>query len=146
MREARSNLTDRQPGYLRLPLHRERLRFETVGLEESIREFIGLIMTTRPGYYRFNPDFGCRIWELEYTYIKSARFKEDVHKTVQESVERYEPRLKSVRVDVSVRGFEGSSERKLVEIWVRGIIKATGKVLEEKFDIDWDRGRKHSQS
>ena len=150
MREPKSNLTDR-PGtsahqeYLKVPLHRERLRFETVNLEESIREFIGLILTTRPGGFRYDPDFGCNIWDQEFKYIKRGRFKEDVHKAVQEAVERYETRLKSVKAEISVVGLgEEKSEKKVVEIWVRGTIKLNNRIFEEKFEIDWDRGKKHS--
>jgi phage baseplate assembly protein W len=134
-------------GYLKLPLRRERLRFETVEIEESIREFIGLIMTTRPGNFSFNSDFGCRIWEKEFQYIKGGRFKEEIHKAVHEAVETFEPRLKSVGVDVTIKGFgDTSSEKRVVEIWVRGIIKVTGRTFEERFDINWDRGRKNTST
>ena len=144
MRETRPNIPEPQK-YLRVPLHKERLGFETVGLEESIREFIWLTLITRPGSFHFDPEFGCHIWDQEFQYIKKGRFKEDVQKAVQESVERYETRLKGVRVDISVRGFEDdSSEKRLVEVWVKGVIKENGRNFEERFEIDWDRGRKYS--
>lgn len=144
LKEPISKLVDRE-AYLKVPLHRERLRFETIGLEESIREFIWLIMTTRTGSYRFDPEFGCHIWDQEFQYLKRGRFKEDIQKAIQEAVEKYETRMKNVRVDITVSGFEEeASSKRVVEIFVKGIIKSSGRNFEGNFEIDWDRGRKHS--
>jgi phage baseplate assembly protein W len=131
--------------YLKIPIIRERLRFETSDLEESIREFIGLIINTRPGNFRYDKEFGCHIWDQEFQIIKRGRFKEDVQKAVQEGIEKFEPRLKTLKVEISVRGFEEvSQERKVVEIWVRGVVRATERTFEENYEIDWDRGRRSS--
>jgi len=142
LREQRSRSTDL---YLKVPLHREIRNFGTVALESSIENWIGLILTTRPGSFRYDPQFGCRIWDQEFRYVKMGRFKEEVQKAVQEAVERYEDRLKQVKVEVTLSGLRGDTPV-VVEVSVTGTIQATGERFERIYEVDWDRARRSTSS
>lgn len=68
--------------------------------EENIRENITILLSTRPGERQMLPLYGCRIHEL--------LFAPQTHATatlaaayVEEALNRWEPRIKAVRVEAS---------------------------------------------
>jgi len=68
--------------------------------EENIRENITVLLSTRPGERQMIPSYGCRIHDL--------LFAPQTHATatlaaayVEEALARWEPRIKTVRVDAS---------------------------------------------
>lgn len=71
---------------------------------ESIDQNIEMLLTTFPGEHRFDPNFGCQIWEMDFENVASLelweeRFKQYVH----ESITMYEPRLREVSIDIHLR-------------------------------------------
>ncbi|MDR0834403.1 MAG: GPW/gp25 family protein [Candidatus Symbiothrix sp.] len=40
---------------------------------ESIDQNIGLILTTCPGEHKFNGEFGCGIWEMDFERVVSRK-------------------------------------------------------------------------
>lgn len=96
--------------YYKLPLDFSKF-FENGGSQftkcserESIDQNIELLLTTFPGEHRFDPNFGCRIWEMDFENVSSyelweERFKQYVH----ESINRYETRLTEVVVNIYLR-------------------------------------------
>lgn len=79
-----------QEGNVRLP------RFSEI---ESIDQNIELLLTTCPGEHKFNPKWGCRIWDMDFSRVVSrSKWEEEFRSYVVESVELFEPRLKNLDV------------------------------------------------
>jgi len=77
-------------------------------LLESITYSVGLIISSRPGALPFDPDFGCDIWEKEFSDLYTAN-KSDLRSSLRNAIDRYEKRLYDVSVtlvDVAKAGHE----------------------------------------
>lgn len=61
--------------YYKLPVRLEKLfegdtrQLERCSELESIDQHIELLLTTYPGEHRFDPKYGCRIWELDLSAL-----------------------------------------------------------------------------
>jgi phage baseplate assembly protein W len=89
--------------YLSIPL---KLSFNSNGealerltVEESVRQFIDLLINTHQGECGFNPDFGYEIWNSEFEPILNIpqwqpRFMEQI----KILLEKYEKRITSIQV------------------------------------------------
>lgn len=108
---------------------------EVTGSGRSISQHIELIIFTRYGEHRYNSNFGCEIWDLDFELVVSERiWEEKFRQSLLRSVTTYEARLYQVTVDVSMSEVEQfffgrnvSEIKKKVEISVNGIIQATGE-------------------
>lgn len=70
---------------------------------ESIDSYLELLITTCPGEHKFDKNFGCRIWDMDFENVVSRKEWVDQFKAhVQDSVERYEKRLANITVYVDV--------------------------------------------
>jgi phage baseplate assembly protein W len=71
---------------------------------ESIDQHIELLLTTCPGEHKFDKNFGCRIWDMDFERVVSRKQWEDDFKAyVLESTQNYEPRLKNISVNISIK-------------------------------------------
>ena len=50
---------------------------ETQDLGASISQYIELIIFTRYGEHRYNPEFGCEIWDMDFELIRSESIWEE---------------------------------------------------------------------
>lgn len=66
-------------------------------LEESITYSIGLILSTRIGTIPFNRDYGCDIWDKEYSDLYTAN-KADIRGGLRNAIDKFEKRLYNVSV------------------------------------------------
>jgi len=102
---------------------------------ESIERHLELIITTCPGEDKYNPDFGCRIWDLDFERVVSkARWEGQFVEHITKAVKKYEPRVSNVVPKVSFadirKEYEHSgitSVRKRVDISIDATIISTGK-------------------
>ncbi len=83
--------------YLSLPFRMRNGFCEREELYGSIRQFIGLILCTRPGSLPFDPDFGCDIWDKEYSDLSTTN-KADVRASVRNAIDRFEKRVYNLSV------------------------------------------------
>lgn len=83
--------------YLSLPLVLREGYLPRTSLEDSIKYAIGLILSTRIGMMPFNPEFGCGLWEREYSDILTAN-KADVRAGLRNAIDQFEKRLYNVSV------------------------------------------------
>ena len=83
--------------YLSLPLTLRKGFFRTTDLYESINHSIGLILSTRRGSLPFDAEFGCDLWEKEYSDLFMAN-RAEVQGSVRNAINRYEQRLFNVSV------------------------------------------------
>ena len=96
--------------YYRLPLDLEgileRQRLPRCTVQESIAQHLYLILTTYLGESRYEPDFGCQVWEQDFEAMTTMRWKDSVQQSVEQAIQAYEPRLVRVRAQVAVTDFE----------------------------------------
>lgn len=96
--------------YYKLPI-----RFDSVFNEEtenmgtcsevnSIDQYIELLLTTCPGEHKFNKNFGCRIWDMDFERVVSrSKWKDDFTICILEAVQLFEKRLKDVTVQINIK-------------------------------------------
>ena len=72
-------------------------------LPESVAQMIHLLVTTGFGECRNNPTFGSEIWEKDFENIVNTQlYRETLRKSIQSTIEKHEPRLTGIRVDIQM--------------------------------------------
>lgn len=107
----------------------------TSNLGESISQNIELIIFTRYGEHRHNPDFGCEIWDLDFELVISERiWEEKFRQSLLKSITEYEPRLYQVELEIKMTevekvfsGIKVTEVKKKVEIYIGGRVNITGE-------------------
>jgi phage baseplate assembly protein W len=96
-------------GFYKLPI-----RFNTVSdnsvielsfcsEKESIDQQIELILTTCPGEHKFNKNFGCHIWDMDFELVYSRKKWEDEFIShILNAVQNFETRLKEIKVVIHI--------------------------------------------
>lgn len=134
--------------YYKLPLDSDRFFngdgwFEKCTELESVDQYIELILTTPPGRHRFNPDFGCKIWDLDFQVVSSVEQWTKLFKEyVSGSVNRYETRLSDISIDIDLQDVVKEERlsytvqiRKRADVYVAGILKSTGEPVKLKYTL-----------
>lgn len=121
--------------YFNLPLNFEHLlerrQLPRCSAQESIAQHLYLMLTTHFGESRFDPDFGCVVWEQDFEAMTGMRWKDDVQRSIERLVRAREPRLEQVTVNVGVEDFElkGVNQRirKRLDVSVRAVLHRTNE-------------------
>ena len=122
--------------YLGKPLHTGKLldngKLNEVDSGRSISNHIELIIFTRKGEHRFNPDFGCAIWDLDFELIVSESiWEERFRKSLLQAINRYEGRIDRVEVTVKISEVEKFfPQRKVTEIKKKVMIYVEGQMRD----------------
>ncbi|HCC53260.1 MAG TPA: type VI secretion system baseplate protein TssE [Porphyromonadaceae bacterium] len=103
--------------------------------KESIEKNLKLILTTCPGESKYDPEFGCKIWDLDFERVVSqARWEGTFVEHIVEAIRKYEQRVSNVVPKVSFvdtkKDYEFSgatSVRKRADISIDATIISTGK-------------------
>ncbi|MEM6816861.1 MAG: GPW/gp25 family protein [Bacteroidota bacterium] len=125
--------------FLKIPLDLSKIAqgepVSTCSRQESIAQFIMLIITSKYGELPGSDDFGSEIWELEFLQLANAHsWEERVKESIEKAIVKYEKRLKEVKVTVSLDKVEdidmksttkSYGVRKQAKIFVNGIMKGT---------------------
>jgi phage baseplate assembly protein W len=104
-----------------------------VTIEESLAQFIALVITTVFGEYKYDEDFGTIIWETDFNQLANpTQLKDQIKESVFEKVKKYEKRL--IVTDVVLGVVEDTLSfdikirvKKRLDIIVYGIIKQTNQ-------------------
>lgn len=94
--------------YLALPFVLREGYLNRANLLESITYSVGLIISSRPGALPFEPDFGCDVWDKEFSDLYTAN-KSDLRSSLRNAIDHYEKRLYDVSVtliDITRTGHE----------------------------------------
>jgi phage baseplate assembly protein W len=83
--------------YLALPFILKEGYLGRCNLEESITYSIGLLLSTRPGTIPFSPEYGCDIWNKEFSDLQTAN-KTDIRGGLRNSIDKFEKRLYNVSI------------------------------------------------
>lgn len=127
-----------QHKYYKLPLNAtsfiKNRSVETASIEESIANYIHLIMTTRFGECNFDSSFGCAVWDVDFNNISSDnKLRVIVSDSLVKSLKKYETRLSNLEFDVNIEQEEINIKReksrikKSVHILVKGVVKKTNE-------------------
>lgn len=96
--------------YYRLPLDLaaivERQPLPRCSRQESIAQHLYLMLTTYFGESRYEPDFGCQVWEQDFEAMTTMRWKDQVQQSIEQTIHAFEPRLVRARVHIALLDFE----------------------------------------
>lgn len=128
-----------KPTYYKLPISISRFftegnhRLVQCSEADSIDNFIGLLLRTCPGEHAFDPQFGCRIWELDFENVFSrSKWEDRFTQYIRDAILKNEKRIKDVNVRIKVRDvfkeeayMDSVTIRKCVDIFVDATIIST---------------------
>jgi phage baseplate assembly protein W len=78
-----------------------------ISLKDSVSRVIHLITITHFGEFKPDESLGCEIWDFDFDNITNYQlFKEKVKKSLTQSIEKYEPRLSQIRIDIQIQQVE----------------------------------------
>ena len=86
--------------YLSLPFALRKGYLDKTDLYESISYSIGLILCAREGSLPFESEFGCNIWEKEFSDLYTTS-RADIRASIRNAIDKYESRLYNVSVSIS---------------------------------------------
>ena len=96
--------------YLKLPLDLSSAlegRMERCSNEESIAQHIMMLIVSHYGEVESKNDYGSIIWNLEYNQVViNNDWEENVKKSLEKTITKYERRLKDIRVQVDLTEVE----------------------------------------
>ena len=120
---------------LRLDEILKRKRHELCSLQQSIAQHLHLIITTYTGESRFDPDFGCTIWDEDFNNIPVAKWQDNIKASIESSITKQEQRLQLVQVKTAGDEFEASDGKNFrlkrrLNIGITGKIKKTNEPFE----------------
>ena len=110
--------------YLALPFVLRNGYLGRAEIFDSIAQSIGLILSTRLKMLPFDKNYGCDIWDKEFSDIQTIN-KSDMRASFRNAISKYEKRLENVAVS-----FAASSDGKLHSIGM--IAKVTGTYFDGK--------------
>lgn len=84
---------------LSLPLVLRKGYLDRVSTRDSLAYSVGMILCTRQGSLPFMPDYGCGIWEKEFSDILTAN-KADIRSDLRNAIDRHEKRLYNVSISL----------------------------------------------
>jgi phage baseplate assembly protein W len=78
-----------------------------ISLKDSVSHMIHLITITHFGEFKPDESLGCEIWDFDFDNITNYQlFKEQVKKSLIQTIEKYEPRLSQIRIDIQIQQVE----------------------------------------
>lgn len=123
--------------FYKIPIDFKRLSsgedLRKVTIEESLAQYISLIISTIFGEYKYDDEFGTVIWETDFNLLANAnQLKDMIKESVHEKVKKYEKRLIITDVTLGVSEDTVSYEanirvKKRLDIVVYGVIKKTNQ-------------------
>lgn len=123
--------------YLALPYALREGYLDRANLLESLTYSIGLILCTRIGTMPFEPEYGCNIWDREYSDLYTAN-KGDIRSGLRMAIDNFEKRL--YNVSVSFSGLDEAAPYTMgLVVKVKGNYKDENEE-EQKFEANYHLG------
>lgn len=123
--------------YYKIPLDFKGLTngkdIKRVTIEESLAQYISLVITTIFGEYKYDDNFGTIIWETDFSLLANVnQLKDTIKDSVFNKVKEYEKRLTITDVSLGISEDTVSYTtnirvKKRLDIVVYGIIKKTNQ-------------------
>src|SRR5690606_23556706 len=130
--------------FLKRPLSFQKLQsgkgIAKVDLQDSITQNLHLIISTRFSEHKYDPSFGCEIWEVDFELIVSQNsWEEKLRKSLVHSIALHEHRLAQVDIAVKISEIlhqhyskKSYQIKKQVDVAITGIMKKTGEPYQFK--------------
>jgi hypothetical protein len=104
-------------------------------LQESIAQNIYLLITTGFKELRFDPSYGCRIWEQDFEIMANIKWKDTLSLSLEETIKAHEKRLKDVKVKIEIEEYkflskENTRIKKKLKIRADGFTVKTNEKFE----------------
>ncbi len=124
--------------YYNIPLHFNELtdkkESQKISMSESIARLIHLIAITRFGECKYDETFGCEIWEHDFENItNSQKFREELIKSIKNTIETHEERISDIRVDIQLEQVEMRLDNRRAKIRIALAVKGNIKRTNESF-------------
>jgi len=124
--------------YLELPINFKNIQnkgsVEKIDVKRSIHNMIHLITTTEYNEVLHDPEFGSDIWQYDFENIYNPHsFKEELKRSIRNSLKKNEKRLVDVRVDLQIEQVEITTRvinkriKTRIRLVVNGIIDKTNE-------------------
>lgn len=102
---------------------------------ESIDQHIELLLTTCPGEHKFNKNYGCRIWDMDFERVVSRqKWEEDFKRYIEESILKFEPRLQHITIAIQImevaredRVLKTTAIKKKVQVFINADLVSSGE-------------------
>ncbi len=119
---------------LRLDLIVDKRLAPRCSAKESIAQHIHLVLTTYFNENRFDPTYGCGIWEQDFELVSNLQWKDQTRDYIKKAIESHEKRLNHILVKVEVDEHElGGKNAKRIKRRVTVVVEGTTKKTNEKF-------------
>lgn len=111
--------------------------------QESIDQHIELLLTTCPGEHKFNKNYGCRIWDMDFELVVSRqKWEEDFKRYIEEAIIKFEPRLQHITITLQImevaredRMLKTTAIKKKVIVLVDGETISTNSRCQFKYTL-----------
>lgn len=102
-----------------------------IGIYESITHNLHLILITEHGENRFDPTYGCTIWDEDFENVYSNNaWQEKINRDIKAILTKHEPRLTGVEVTatISEESFPPSSANPAYRVKRRVDVKISARL------------------
>ena len=112
----------------------EQKDLKKITLEESITQYISIIITTAFKEYKHDHSFGSEIWENDFDLLTNInKLKEQIKLSLSEKIKTFEKRIHNINVNVTIGESllsdktEKTRLKKQLKIDIKGIVKKTNE-------------------
>jgi uncharacterized protein len=106
---------------------------------DAVRQALLLLLTTVPGERVMRPAYGCELFRLVFSPNDAATAGLAIH-YVQRAIERWEPRVETIRVDA----LPNPENPVLLEILLEYRLKGTQDVDQMRFSLNLQEGETYA--
>jgi phage baseplate assembly protein W len=101
--------------------------------KESIDQHIELILTTCPGEHKFNKNFGCRIWDMDFELVFSRKkWEDDFTAHIRQAIRNFEQRLTNIKIKIQIMevaredlAMKTTAIKKKIVVFINGKLAST---------------------
>lgn len=81
----------------------EKKELKKINLQDSISQFISIIITTYFEEYSYNDEFGSEIWETDFDLLTNVNvLKERIKRSLEKQIHTYEKRLTKINLTIEL--------------------------------------------
>ena len=132
-------------GYYKVPISFEslmnRVDLPKTNLQDSIKQYLKLIIVTRFGELDSDVNFGCKIWEDDFSLgTNLLNYTEELKEHLQHVIFNYEKRLSDVKVNLLISqevlgDQKGSSIKTRLDIEIKAVISKTNAPFQNVYSM-----------
>lgn len=99
---------------------------------EAIHQHLYLLMVTHFDETRFDENYGCALWEHDFSILSQIKWKDLIRESLETSISKFERRITQTKVRVEIEELEVMSKnnsyvRKRIGVEVKAVIRRTNE-------------------